>query len=188
VLPLVIIVLVIVWALRRGQQSAPASLPWSVSDAPLGTSLQVSGNSGNASWGFSVVNPSAQSQSSQLDNFSQAIATLEGFGIPGARPTRDNNPGDLKFGPGMTGRDEAGSGGIAVFADVGDGWDALNGYITQHAAAHPEWDFYDFAHYYATGNTLGQPAAGEANPDSTAETIAGYLGVDPSSSISSVLG
>lgn len=128
--------------------------------------------------------PNPASMAGQLDNLAQAIATLEGFGIPGARPTRDNNPGDVRRATGMTGTD---SGGIATFADQGDGWDALGTWLTSHTAAHPDWDFYDLTHFYATGTTTGTPAAGEANPDDSADYIADYLGVDPTTPVSNVL-
>jgi hypothetical protein len=140
------------------------------------------GNTGPSQAPDQRLNPG--STAGQLDNLAQAIATLEGFGIPGNRPTRDNNPGDVRSAPGMTGTD---SGGIATFADQGDGWDALGGWITSHTAAHPDWDFYDLTHFYATGTTTGTPAAGEANPDDSANYIADYLGVDPSSPVSNVL-
>lgn len=29
--------------------------------------------------------------------FTQAVAREEGFGVPGTRPTRNNNPGDLEY-------------------------------------------------------------------------------------------
>ena len=51
-----------------------------------------------------------------------AIATAEGFGLPGALPTRANNPGDL-----MRGNVGLGTiGGITVFRSVADGWAALH--------------------------------------------------------------
>jgi hypothetical protein len=166
---LVVLAAVLLWALLRNG-SAPL----------LGTTDEATG--GSASQAPSL-NP--QSPSGQLDNITQAIATLEGFGIQGNRPTRDNNPGDVKAALGMIGTDAPG--GIAQFSDVGDGWDALAGWVKSHVAAHPDWDFYDFTHYYATGDTLGTPAAGEANPDSSAEYIADYLGVDPATPVSTLI-
>lgn len=55
----------------------------------------------------------------------QAMARQEGFGVPGARPTVNNNPLDLEFGPeasefGATGTD----GRFAIFPDAETGWNA----------------------------------------------------------------
>jgi hypothetical protein len=47
--------------------------------------------------------------------FAEAIATAEGFGVPGAIPTVRNNPGNLK----LTGDQ------ITTFATAEDGWAAL---------------------------------------------------------------
>src|ERR1700733_6527242 len=135
---LVVLAVVVLWALLRNS-SAPL----------LGTSVETT----QADSPAPSLNPG--SPSGQLDNITQAIANLEGFGISGARPTRDNNPGDVKAGAGMIGTDAPG--GIAQFGDVGDGWDALANWVKSHAEAHPDWDFYDFTHFYATGNTLGTP-------------------------------
>jgi hypothetical protein len=177
--PLLLLVLVAVWLFfLRGKGTRDLG---QLADGPAGiTGPPVGSDQTNQS---DQANP--QSMAGQLDNLTQAIATLEGFGIPGARPTRDNNPGDVRAGPGMTGTDSPG--GIATFADAGDGWDALGGWLTSHAAAHPDWDFYDLAHYYATGSTTGTPAEGEADPDTSAEYIADYMGVDPSTPFANVL-
>lgn len=52
-----------------------------------------------------------------------AIARAEGFGVPGAVPTRAHNPGDLKI-PNWTGP-VTGAEGISVFATDADGWTQL---------------------------------------------------------------
>lgn len=49
---------------------------------------------------------------------------MEGFGIPGALPTRNNNPGDLRHAPGEThpdGEPDA----VGSFATPEEGWAAL---------------------------------------------------------------
>ncbi len=123
-----------------------------------------------------------------IENFDQAIATLEGFGKGNNRPTRDNNPGDLRSAPGMIGIDKPGNDQVAIFGDVGDGWDALTNYVRSHAGKHPDWDFYDFFHYYLTGDTLGKPLAGQNDLDIYAENVANYVGVDPTDTVSGFLG
>lgn len=54
-----------------------------------------------------------------LKNFARAIASAEGYGIPGAVPTVANNPGDLKLGG------DTMNGGISIFASVEEGWSKL---------------------------------------------------------------
>lgn len=60
---------------------------------------------------------------SKHSDLAEAIAHAEGFGVPGAVPTRANNPGDIKpiNWKGAT----TGTEGIAVFQDVATGWAAL---------------------------------------------------------------
>jgi len=119
-----------------------------------------------------------------LDNIGQAIFQFEG-GQPNNLNVRNNNPGNLRSVPGMTGTND----GYATFADIGDGWTALNNYITSHAAAHPGWDFYDFFQNYL-GQPVGSPVTStdQGNSDAYAEYVASYLGVDPTTPVSQVLG
>lgn len=111
-----------------------------------------------------------------LDNISQQIAQTEGFFQPGTRAARLNNPGNV-------GGDSAGG-----YGDVGDGWDALNNWIYNHAQQHPDWDFYDMMHFYVTGDTMGQGQPGFISPDQYAEQVAAAAGVDPTQTVSSALG
>jgi hypothetical protein len=117
-----------------------------------------------------------------LDNFLQAIFQHEG-GKPGQRNILNNNPGNLRRAPGMTGTE----GGYATFSDIGDGWDALAAYVGLHIAAHPEWDFYDFFNYYLRGSTTAPSVDAEGDSDSYAEYVAGYTGFDPRQTVSSAL-
>ena len=47
------------------------------------------------------------------------VSRMEGFGIPGSRPARDHNPGDLRAAPHATAKDAA---GIALEPNDADGW------------------------------------------------------------------
>lgn len=68
---------------------------------------------------------------SDIQKLASGIEKAEGFGIPGAIPTRANNPGDIEYGPfakahGATGSITAAGGKqIAVFPNVGVGLSAL---------------------------------------------------------------
>jgi hypothetical protein len=64
----------------------------------------------------------------------EAIAREEGFYVAGSRPQRNNNPGDLEYGPetirfGAT----AGDPRFAVFADARTGWNALRSWLSVRA-------------------------------------------------------
>ena len=108
--------------------------------------------------GIHQVDTSPGNTVSGVDNLAEAIAQQEGYYVAGSLPNRTNNPGDI----GTYG------GNVGIYSDPGDGWDALNSYITTKAQANPTWDFYDFSHYYLTGNTMGTPGANQ-NPDAYAE-------------------
>lgn len=58
-----------------------------------------------------------------IEFFRVAIAKAEGFGAPGAVPTRANNPGDLII-PNWQGQ-KTGPEGVSVFSSVGEGWNRL---------------------------------------------------------------
>lgn len=118
-----------------------------------------------------------------LDNIMQAIYQFEG-GKPGNRNVVNNNPGNLRSGPGMVGT----QGGYANFADQGDGWDALQSWVMRHVGANPDWDFYDLFSYYLRGSTTKPTSDAQGNSDAYAEYVAGYLGVNPSQPVSSVMG
>lgn len=117
-----------------------------------------------------------------LESFAQAVFHYEG-GKPGNRNVTNNNPGNLKAGPGMTGK----AAGFATFDGQG-GWDALKTYIAKHASQHPEWDFYDFFDYYLRGSTVTPATDSQGNSDAYAEYVAARVGVDPTQNVSAALG
>jgi len=71
----------------------------------------------------------------QYPALANSIASVEGFGAdPTNRPTRNNNPGNMEYGPlakshGATGSD----GRFAVFPDAASGWAAMDDRLAQHA-------------------------------------------------------
>lgn len=64
---------------------------------------------------------------SRTEIFARAIASAEGFGLPGTLPTRYHNPGDLKAVKGFMyeGQAYVGKGGHIVFKTDRDGWNAM---------------------------------------------------------------
>ena len=120
---------------------------------------------------------SAPSSNNPLDNITEAVARIEGYYQNGSLAQRTNNPGNI----GTYG------GKVASYADAGNGWDALMLWVQTHAQQNPNWDFYDMFHYYLTGDTLSNGGPGQT-PDQYAEYVANYVGVDPTTPVSSVLG
>ena len=65
-----------------------------------------------------------------MSKLAELIAQREGFGIPGALPTRSNNPGDLEHAPGET---HDTSSPVGEFLTVADGWQALDNQLQKYA-------------------------------------------------------
>lgn len=59
----------------------------------------------------------------------QLIARQEGFGVPGALPTRTHNPGDLTHAPGITAWDHK----IGIEPNDEEGWADLERQLTLYA-------------------------------------------------------
>jgi hypothetical protein len=117
---------------------------------------------------------SMQGGTSKIAN---AIAKFEGFFTPGTLPNRTNNPGDIGTWGGK----------VKSYPSPEAGFASLDSYITSKATANPSWDFYDFFHYYLTGDPMGTPGPNQ-NPDGYAEYVAQQVGVDPTTPISQVIG
>ena len=121
------------------------------------------------------------SGSSQVDAIAQAIAQMEGYNSPGSLAQRNNNPGNLRSGPGQIGT----SSGFAVFASPDDGFAALNNQIQLNASR---------------GLTLNQffaglpgvyagyaPSSDANNPAQYASFVSGQTGIDPNTPLDQVL-
>jgi hypothetical protein len=60
------------------------------------------------------------------------IAKEEGFGIPGAKPTRNDNPGDLRHSPHSSHEGE-GPNDIGIIPTVAEGWQDLERQLQLYA-------------------------------------------------------
>lgn len=150
---------VLLWLILRGMGQAAAASPASDGDDDLPTKVPANAPGGNDA----------------LDNIAEAMARFEGFYLPnGSVASRTNNPGNIGNYSGNTN----------TFADVGDGWDALYDWITSHASAHPDWSFSDLINYYVNGSTTDT----SQNAGPYAQYVADYVGVDPSTPVSQVIG
>ena len=116
-----------------------------------------------------------------IPTWANAIAQQEGFGNPGNRPTRNNNPGDLKYAgqSGATGKDSA---GFAIFPDASTGFQALYNQLSKYISNFPNFSILDITAHY-----LGQASPtsdAQGNAFTYAAAVAGALGVDPSTTLS----
>lgn len=118
-----------------------------------------------------------QTSTNGLDNIAEAISRFEGFYTPGSVAQRSNNPGNV----GTYG------GHIASYSNVGDGWTTLQNWVTDHAASNPNMTFNQMMGLYLTGSVNGLPGPNQ-DPAGYAQYIADYVGVDPNTPVSAVLG
>lgn len=97
-------------------------------------------------------------------DFSAAIETAEGFTVPGSKPQRQNNPGDI-----------AGPGGILSFPTLQDGLNALYNQVAMM--------FNNTSRYYNSGMSIAQIALIYAKDPNWGINVASALGVDPSTTL-----
>lgn len=115
-----------------------------------------------------------------VDSLSQAIGRFEGFGVAGSVAQRNNNPGNLRAGPGATGTDAA---GYAVFPDLATGWAALRNQIQLNIGRGLSLsEFFGGKPGVYAGYA---PAADANNPGQYADVVAGWLSISPSVPLSS---
>lgn len=116
-----------------------------------------------------------------IDNFTQAWAKFEGFDMQGSLAQRNNNPVNVKGNwPGVVGHTPS---GLAIFDNVGHGWDAANAWVQQQLTEHPDWNFLQLF-----GKVLGNLQGGsvnndQGNSDNEANFVANKLGVPAASSV-----
>lgn len=114
--------------------------------------------------------------------FAEAIAYAEGFGKPGAIPTRSHNPGDLRppngvvnFWTGQVGIDA----GHAVFVDDNAGWLALYRQVT--LMAENKSNFYDLTMSIAqVGKIYAESDTNASGVGPWAKNVCSKLGISPS--------
>ena len=116
-----------------------------------------------------------------VDSLATAIATFEGFFKTGTVAQRNNNPGNLRSGPGQTGTD---AGGYAIFPDPATGWAALDNQVT--ANINRGLTLQEFI-----GGKPGvypgyAPSADNNNVASYVSFLSGKLGISPDTVLSGV--
>jgi len=110
-----------------------------------------------------------------------AIARMEGFYVAGSISARNNNPGNLRNGPGQVGT----SGGFAVFPDQATGWAALQRQVDVNVSR--GLNLYEF---FGGGNGYAgyAPSADSNNPTAYADFVAQQTGIDPNAALNSLIG
>jgi hypothetical protein len=117
-----------------------------------------------------------------VDDLAQAIARFEGFLVPGSIAQKDNNPGNLRAGVGQTGTD---ANGFAIFPDVATGYSALDNQIQLNINKGLTLDqFFGGLPGVYPGYA---PAADSNNPAQYATTVGGWIGIDPTVQLSSII-
>lgn len=116
-----------------------------------------------------------------IQKFAHAIAKAEGFGVKGAKPTRNRNPGDIRASagvkyPGQIGRDRF---GYVIFRTERDGWRALEAQIEKLVAGE--------SRYYSVNMELREYAKKYATSPTWVKNVAHNLGVTPRTQIFEVL-
>lgn len=124
-----------------------------------------------------------QSYQDRMSALQQAIADFESGGNPNALNYRNNNPGNLRAGPGMVGT----SSGFAVFPDYATGSNDLAIDIDNWIGDHPDWTFLQFFANYLTGNPNGPAQTGQGDSSSYAKAVAASLGISPDSTVNGYL-
>ena len=116
----------------------------------------------------------------QIIALAKAIATAEGFGLPGAIPTLAHNPGDLVI-PGWTGA-KLGTERISVFSNDAEGWDRLYKQLLLIVS--------NKSHIYSLSDTLASMAAKWTNtaPSAWAMNVASSLGVTADTTLRDLIG
>lgn len=114
-----------------------------------------------------------------VESLSEAIAYAEGYYIEGSRPNRNNNPGDLTVD--ITGTGVGFDGPFVVYGSAYDGWQALRRQIEKmidgtSSIYNRSMSILEIASRYTTTQV-----------QSWANNVAGYLGVDTSVTLDSLL-
>ena len=112
--------------------------------------------------------------------WANAIAQFEGFDVPGSRPQRNHNPGDLKYAgqPGATGHD---AGGFAIFPDVATGFQALYNQLQKYVNDFPQYSILQIMAHYLGQSVPTTDSQGDAF--SYAQTVANGIGVSTSTTL-----
>jgi hypothetical protein len=83
-----------------------------------------------------------------IPRIAELIAKEEGYGIPGAMPTRDDNPGDLRHSP-HSFHSAGAPNAIGQIDSPADGWNDLVRQLNIYVHDHPTWTVADAIYCFA---------------------------------------
>lgn len=138
----------------------------------------------NAGGGDAAVPSGNTGGTPTLDQWAQAIATQEGYFVPGSRAARNNNPGNLKIA-GDAGTDPQGFG---VFSTPDLGFAALNADLSAKVQKYPNLSILQIMTRYLGGNPLNPQVTSQGDPFTYAKNVADRLGVSINATLGSIFG
>lgn len=130
--------------------------------------------------GFGAYSP--RGLSGLTDNIATAIAQFEGYNKPGSVAVRNNNPGNLRAGPGQTGTD---ANGYAIFPDAATGWAALDNQVNLNISRGLTLN-----QFFGGGNGYPgyAPSADSNNPAQYAAFVASKAGIPADTPLNQLAG
>jgi hypothetical protein len=113
-------------------------------------------------------------------SLANAIAQFEGYNVPNSVAQRNNNPGNLRSGPGQIGTD---SNGYAIFPDAQTGFAALDNQVNLNISRG-----LTLQQFIGGGNGYPgyAPSADNNNVSNYVNFLSGQLGIDPNTPLSGV--
>lgn len=127
--------------------------------------------------------------STLIQSLANAIAQFEGFNKAGSVAQRNNNPGNLRSGPGQIGTDPQ---GYAIFPDVATGFAALQNQVSLNIDRGLSLQTFIGGQRDTSGNVVpggypGYAPSADNNPVSNyVSFLAGKLGLDPATPLNGV--
>ena len=119
--------------------------------------------------------------SSLIQSLANAIAQFEGYNVPNSVAQRNNNPGNLRSGPGQIGTD---SNGYAIFPDASTGFAALQNQVSLNIDR--GLSLQTFIGGEPGGYPGYAPSADNNNVSNYVNFLSGKLGLDPNTPLNGV--
>ena len=118
-------------------------------------------------------------------SLANAIAQFEGYNVAGSVAQRNNNPGNLRSGPGQTGTDAS---GYAIFPDASTGFAALDNQISLNVSRGLSLETFIGGGATSSGGTYPgyAPSGDNNNVQNYVTFLANELQIDPSTPLNQI--